>query len=139
MTILGTTLLHCCRQLNRTASLLSSPDAILRGCFSSNNKNISNALKASTLGPAFNWLQSANEFDCVRFYSTRSKGSAFEMGLPRVFFDMTADGQNLGRIVMEVSVISNWIYKSIYSNHSPCSTACVFFCLFVCLWQQGIS
>lgn len=28
---------------------------------------------------------------------------ADKMGLPRVFFDMAADGQPLGRLVMEVS------------------------------------
>jgi hypothetical protein len=29
------------------------------------------------------------------------------MGLPRVFFDMSADGQALGRIIIEVSLLSN--------------------------------
>lgn len=36
----------------------------------------------------------------VREYSKASKMST----LPRVFFDMTADGEPLGRIIMEVSV-----------------------------------
>lgn len=41
--------------------------------------------------------------DCVRKFASASK-----MGLPRVFFDMKADGQSLGRIIMEVSVKLSW-------------------------------
>ena len=38
-----------------------------------------------------------SRFACLRAFSTESK-------LPRVFFDITADGDSLGRVVMEVSV-----------------------------------
>lgn len=35
-------------------------------------------------------------------YSTKSKPPTVEMSLPKVFFDMTADGEHLGRITIEV-------------------------------------
>ncbi|XP_075156646.1 peptidyl-prolyl cis-trans isomerase-like isoform X4 [Haematobia irritans] len=37
-------------------------------------------------------------------FGFRVRSFASKMGLPRVFFDMTADGQPLGRIVMELRV-----------------------------------
>lgn len=36
---------------------------------------------------------------CLRNFATK------KMGLPRVFFDMTADGQPVGRFIVEVSVL----------------------------------
>lgn len=38
-------------------------------------------------------------FSAFRNLSTKTS----KMGLPRVFFDMAADGQPVGRILMEVS------------------------------------
>lgn len=43
------------------------------------------------------FLQSVNSITSRDFSSKK-------MALPRVFFDMTADGQNLGRIVVEVRI-----------------------------------
>uniref|UniRef100_A0A1A9W4E7 Peptidyl-prolyl cis-trans isomerase n=1 Tax=Glossina brevipalpis TaxID=37001 RepID=A0A1A9W4E7_9MUSC len=51
---------------------------------------------ASSLG-----LIKTNQFQ-FRFPSVRNLSSKKKMDLPRVFFDMTADGQPLGRIVMEL-------------------------------------
>lgn len=40
----------------------------------------------------------------THFTTTLIRNLANKMGLPRVYFDMTADNQPLGRIIMEVSV-----------------------------------
>lgn len=42
-------------------------------------------------------------FSSVLFYSTKSKPPTSKMSLPKVFFDMTADGEQLGRIIIEVN------------------------------------
>lgn len=47
------------------------------------------------------------------FLSVRNFAS--KMGLPRVFFDMTADGQPLGRIVMEVRELMHFSLPSLIS------------------------
>lgn len=50
-------------------------------------------------------------YDCYSSLSTfsflcvRDQIAARKMGLPRVFFDMSADSQQLGRFVVEVSKI----------------------------------
>lgn len=40
-----------------------------------------------------------------RFTTHFIRNFAEKMGLPRVYFDMSADNQPLGRIIMEVSVV----------------------------------
>lgn len=42
-------------------------------------------------------------FASVLSYSTKSKPPTSKMSLPKVFFDMTADGKPLGRIIIEVN------------------------------------
>lgn len=81
MSYLGATLARCCRQLTARAS---QPVAISK-------------IQASPLTTGIKTIQLQFGFLSVRNFASKEK-----MGLPRVFFDMTADGQPLGRIVMEV-------------------------------------
>lgn len=55
-------------------------------------------------GASFRSVNSLIVGSSVSFIRNLSK----KMGLPRVFFDMTADGSPVGRIVMEVSNLFSW-------------------------------
>ncbi|KAL9877750.1 peptidyl-prolyl cis-trans isomerase-like isoform 3-T3 [Glossina fuscipes fuscipes] len=80
MSFLGATLARCCQMTFG----VSQPVAILA------RKPASSLAAIKT-----------SQFQ-FRFLSVRNLSSKGKMGLPRVFFDMTADGQPLGRIVMEL-------------------------------------
>lgn len=60
------------------------------------------------------------------FLSVRNFAS--KMGLPRVFFDMTADGQPLGRIVMEVRELMHFSLPSLISIKVLSLIIRAFFC-----------
>lgn len=84
MALLGATLI---RNIHKSSAIRFAGSAILP------KKSITPARSVSNGGQ----LQFGFQF--VREYSKGSKMST----LPRVFFDMTADGDPVGRIVMEVS------------------------------------
>lgn len=86
MVFLGATLL---RNIHKSSALRFAGSAILP------RKSITPARIGSNGGQ----LQFGIQF--VREYSKGSKMST----LPRVFFDMTADGEPVGRIIMEVSLL----------------------------------
>ena len=82
MSFFGSTLVLCCRKISSSSS-----------CAAILSQNTSTLIKnQARIG-----FQSQFGFLGVRQYSSKNK-----MGLPRVFFDMTADGQPVGRIVMEL-------------------------------------
>lgn len=90
MALFGTTLLRCCRQAVATTAkttTLTSPAIFTKNSIS----------QASSLSTGIKSIQLQFGLFSVREYSSANK-----MGLPRVFFDMSADGQPLGRIVMEL-------------------------------------
>lgn len=81
---LTTTLLRCTLQpVKTTTAILSRQSNLPTSCLKSNN-----------------CAQFLFGLQSVRNFAKKVNNS--EMGLPRVFFDMTADGQALGRIVMEL-------------------------------------
>lgn len=62
--------------------------------------------------------QSSFVHSCLRTYATK------KMGLPRVFFDMTADNAAVGRFIVEVSKISFVLIHN-EKNYLPAISQCV--------------
>ncbi|XP_050332358.1 peptidyl-prolyl cis-trans isomerase-like isoform X3 [Bactrocera neohumeralis] len=89
-------------------ALFGATATLLRGCCRQQRPLAILAKKSNFLqtgievGQLHFEFQSQIGFLGVRFASNSSKSNKGKMGLPRVFFDMTADGQPLGRIVMEL-------------------------------------
>ncbi|XP_018797482.1 PREDICTED: peptidyl-prolyl cis-trans isomerase-like [Bactrocera latifrons] len=89
-------------------ALFGATATLLRGCCRQQRPLAILAKKSNFLqtgievGQLHFEFQSQIGFLGVRFVSNSSKSNKGKMGLPRVFFDMTADGQPLGRIVMEL-------------------------------------
>lgn len=95
MAFLGATLI---RNIHKSSAIRFAGSAILP------KKSITPARSVSNGGQ----LQFGFQF--VREYSKGSKMST----LPRVFFDMTADGEPVGRIIMEVSFQKHTYFSSIF-------------------------
>lgn len=95
MALLGATLI---RNIHKSSAIRFAGSAILP------KKSITPARSVSNGGQ----LQFGFQF--VREYSKGSKMST----LPRVFFDMTADGEPVGRIIMEVSFQKHTYFSSIF-------------------------
>lgn len=91
MALLGATLI---RNIHKSSAIRFAGSAILP------KKSITPARSVSNGGQ----LQFGFQF--VREYSKGSKMST----LPRVFFDMVADGEPVGRIIMEVSFQKKYIF-----------------------------
>lgn len=105
MALLGATLI---RNIHKSSAIRFAGSAILP------KKSITPARSVSNGGQ----LQFGFQF--VREYSKGSKMST----LPRVFFDMTADGEPVGRIIMEVSFQKHTYFSSIFILPG------IFFCIY---------
>lgn len=105
MALLGATLI---RNIHKSSAIRFAGSAILP------KKSITPARSVSNGGQ----LQFGFQF--VREYSKGSKMST----LPRVFFDMTADGEPVGRIIMEVSFQKHTYFSSIFILPR------IFFCIY---------
>lgn len=108
MALLGATLI---RNIHKSSAIRFAGSAILP------KKSITPARSVSNGGQ----LQFGFQF--VREYSKGSKMST----LPRVFFDMTADGEPVGRIIMEVSFQKHTYFSSIFILPG------IFFCIYALL------
>lgn len=108
MALLGATLI---RNIHKSSAIRFAGSAILP------KKSITPARSVSNGGQ----LQFGFQF--VREYSKGSKMST----LPRVFFDMTADGEPVGRIVMEVS------FQKYFFQYFYFAWNIIFFCIYALL------